>query len=141
MKPKKPKQEEIGSPLNLPEVKPGDVFKRRGPRPGFIKPTTPKELPSPPWTILRYRTARAEGHVTKRNILNAEVLMPLKKARELLDAREQMVKWTKLVLESTEDFNALMANPEWLVEERAKNIEKIIGTLHARLTNLKRTLE
>jgi hypothetical protein len=79
--------------------------------------------------------------VTKRNILNAEVLMPLKKARELLDAREQMVKWTKLVLESTEDFNALMANPEWLVEERAKNIQKIISTLQSRLTNLKRTLE
>jgi hypothetical protein len=79
--------------------------------------------------------------VTKRNILNAEVLMPLKKARELLEAREQMSKWTKLVLQSTEDFEAIMANPEWLVDERAKRIEQMLGTLHSRLTNLKRTLQ
>lgn len=50
-------------------------------------------------------------------------------------------KWSKMALESIEDFEALMANPDWLIEERAKRIEQIVGTMHARLTNFKRTLE
>jgi len=127
--------------LEQVSVRPGDPIKQRGPRPGFIRPTETKELISTPWTILRYRTARAESNVTRKNILNAEVLMPLKKARELLNARDESVKWTKMSLESIEDFEAILANPAWLVEDRIKRIEQIVGTMHSRLTNLKRTLE
>jgi hypothetical protein len=110
-------------------------------RPGFIKEQPPKELRSSPWSILRYRTARAESHVTKRNILNAEVLMPLGKAREMLTQTDEMKKWTKRCLESIEDFDAIMANPDWLVTDKAAQLEKIIGNMHARLTNFKRTIE
>jgi len=67
--------------------------------------------------------------------------MPLKKARELLNARDESVKWTKMSLEAIEDFEAILANPAWLVEDRIKRIEQIVGTMHSRLTNLKRTLE
>lgn len=140
MRTKKPAKVMTGSPI-VAVVQPGDPIKRRGPRPGFITPKPAKELPSPPWTILRYRTARAESNVSKRNILNAEVLMPLKKARELLTAREEMVKWTKLSLESIEDYNALMANPDWLVTDKDKQLEKLMTNLQSRLTSLKRTLE
>ena len=79
--------------------------------------------------------------MTNRNILNAEVLIPLKKARELLTAKEESVKWTKLCLQSVEDFEAILSNPDWLVEDRIKRIEQIVGTMHSRLTNFKRTLE
>ena len=127
--------------LEQVSVQPGDPIKQRGTRPGFIRPTAPKELISSPWTILRYRTARAEANVTHRNILNAEVLIPLKKARELLTAKEESVKWTKLCLQSVEDFEAILSNPDWLVEDRIKRIEQIVGTMHSRLTNFKRTLE
>jgi len=127
--------------LEQVSVQPGDTIKQRGPRPGFIRPTAPKELASSPWTILRYRTARAEANVTNRNILNAEVLMPLKKARELLKSKEEAIKWTKLCIYSIEDFEAILSNPEWLVEDRTKRIEQIISTMHSRLTNFKRTIE
>jgi hypothetical protein len=110
-------------------------------RPGFIKEKPQRELRSTPWSILRYRTARAESHVTKRNILNAEVLMPLGKAREMLTQADEMKKWVKLCLESVEDFDAIMANPDWLVTDRAARIQKITTSMHARLTYLKRTIE
>lgn len=50
-------------------------------------------------------------------------------------------KWTKLVLESIEDFEAIMLNPAWLIPDKAKQIEMIVGTMHSRATNLKNTLE
>jgi len=46
-----------------------------------------------------------------------------------------------LVLESIEDFEAVMMNPEWLVQDKAKQIEMIVGTMHSRITNLKNTIE
>lgn len=50
-------------------------------------------------------------------------------------------KWAKLVLESIDDYDALMANPAWLVDDKTKKATTLLGTLQSRLTNFKRTLE
>jgi len=46
-----------------------------------------------------------------------------------------------MVIESIEDFEAIMMNPEWLVPQKAKQIEMIVGTMHSRISNLKKILE
>jgi hypothetical protein len=91
--------------------------------------------------MLRYRTARCESFTLRKNIRNADVLMPLSKAREMIEQADTQKKWAKLILESIEDYDAMMANPEWMLPDRAKKVEMLLGTLHARITNLKRTLE
>lgn len=126
--------------LEQVSLRPGDPIKRRGTRPGFIQAEV-KQPTSSGWTILRYRVSRAEGSVRAKAINTAEICLPLKKAREMVEKSDLQRKWSKMALESIEDFEALMANPDWLIEERAKRIEQIVGTMHARLTNFKRTLE
>ena len=106
---------------------PGAPIKRTGPKAGG-------------WTILRHRTTRAEGQVLARAIETAEIGLPLRKAREMIDQADHQRKWAKLVLESIEDFEAVMANPEWLVKDKAARIEMIVGTMHSRITNLKNTI-
>lgn len=54
---------------------------------------------------------------------------------------ETQKKWGKLVLESLEDFEAIMGNPDWLIKDKADKVEMLLGTLHARLTNLQKNLE
>ena len=54
---------------------------------------------------------------------------------------EGQKKWGKLVLESIEDFEAIMGNPEWLIRDKADKVEMLLGTLHSRLTNLTKNLE
>lgn len=137
---KKTKPVTPGSPLQA-TLQPGDPIKARGPRPGFIKQEAPKELKSNGWTILRHRTSRAESRVETKALCTAEVGIPLKKARELIDASDAIKKRTKLCLESIEDFEAIMANPDWLIKDKASRIEMIVGTMHARLTLLKTHLE
>lgn len=54
---------------------------------------------------------------------------------------EGQKKWGKLVLESLEDFEAIMGNPDWLIRDKADKVEMLLGTLHSRLTNLQKNLE
>lgn len=54
---------------------------------------------------------------------------------------EGQKKWGKLVLESIEDFEAIMGNPDWLIRDKADKVEMLLGTLHSRLTNLNKNLE
>ena len=50
-------------------------------------------------------------------------------------------KWSKMVLESIEDFEAIMGNPDWLIRDKADKVEMLLGTLQSRLTNLNKNLE
>lgn len=127
--------------LEQVSVRPGDPIKPRGPRPGVFKDTEPKELKSGGWSILRHRTSRAESRVRAKALHTAEVGIPLKKARELIDQADALRKRTKLCLESIEDFEAIMSNPDWLIADKASKIEMIVGTMHARLSNLKTHLQ
>lgn len=81
-----------------------------------------------------------ESKVAPQALPTAEVGIPLLKAREMIAQADHQRKWTKLVLESIEDFEAIMANPEWLIDAKASRIEMIVGTMHSRITNLKDTL-
>ena len=54
---------------------------------------------------------------------------------------EGQKKWSKMVLESLEDFEAIMGNPDWLIRDKADKVEMLLGTLHSRLTNLQKNLE
>jgi hypothetical protein len=81
-----------------------------------------------------------ESKVAPQALATAEVGIPLHKAREMIEQSDYQRKWAKLVLESIEDFEAIMANPEWLVEAKASRIDMIVGTMHSRITNLKNTI-
>lgn len=121
-------------------VRPGDPIKERGTRPGFIRVPS-YEPKSNGFTLLRHRQTRAAKAVQEGKSKTAEICLPLQSATEIITAMDTHRKWTKLVLESIEDFEAIMVNPEWLVADRAKKLEMIIGTMHARITNLKKNLE
>lgn len=121
-------------------VQPGDPIKQRGTRPGFIL-AQPYEPKSGGISLLRYRYARASKSVEDGKAKTAQVCLPLQASKEIVTALDKNKKGAKMVLESIEDFEAIMANPEWLVTDRAKQIEMIIGTMHARITTFKKNIE
>jgi hypothetical protein len=126
--------------LEQVSIRPGDPIKGRGTRPGFIR-VPPYEPKSGGFTLLRHRQSRAAKAVQDGKVKSAEICLPLQSASEIVIALDTHKKWTRLVLESIEDFEAIMANPEWLVTDKAKQLEMIIGTMHARITTLKNNLE
>ena len=69
------------------------------------------------------------------------VCLPLDKAKDIIDKMDTMKKWSEFCLESIEEFDAISANPDWLVQDKAKRLEMILGTMHARISNLKKTLK
>lgn len=121
-------------------VRPGDPIKQRGTRPGFIRKEE-YEPKSHGLTLFRHRQSRAAKAVENGKAKTREICLPLQSATEIVIALDTHKKWAKLVLESIEDFEAIMGNPEWLVPQKAKQIEMIVGTMHARITNLKKNLE
>jgi hypothetical protein len=121
-------------------VQPGDPIKQRGTRPGFIRKEE-YEPKSHGITLFRHRYSRAAKAVENGKAKTREICLPLQSASEIVIALDAHKKKALLVLESIEDFEAVMANPEWLVPQKAKQIEMIVGTMHARITNLKNNLE
>ena len=126
--------------LEQVSVRPGDPFKQRSPRPGFIL-AQPYETKSGGFTLLRYRHARAAKAIENGKVKRAEIGLPVSATTEIIERLDAERKWAKMVLESIEDFEAIMANPEWLVKDKADKIEMIIGTMHSRIANLKKTIE
>ena len=59
-------------------------------------------------------------------------------AAKIVDERKKLELWLDRCVESIEDYQALMANPQWMIEDREKQVEKIMSLLQNRLTNLKR---
>lgn len=121
-------------------VRPGDPIRPRLARPNVITVET-YEPKSGGFTLLRHRHSRATKAIKDGKIKRAEICLPIEATTEMIAKMNTFKKWTKMVLESIEDFEAIMNNPAWLVPDRAKQIEMIIGTMHARVTNLKNTLE
>ena len=121
-------------------VQPGDPIKQRGTRPGFIRKEE-YEPKSHGITLFRHRYSRAAKAVENGKAKTREICVPLQSASEIVIALDAHKKWAKLVLESIEDYEAIMTNPEWLVPQKAKQIEMIVGTLQSRITNLKNNLE
>ena len=126
--------------LEQVSIRPGDPIKERGTRPGFIR-VPPYEPKSGGFTLLRHRQSRAAKAVQDGKAKTAEICLPLQSATEIVTALDRHKKWTKMVIESIEDFEAIMMNPEWLVPQKAKQIEMIVGTMHSRISNLKKILE
>jgi hypothetical protein len=56
----------------------------------------------------------------------------------IVDERKKLETWLDRCVESIEDYQALMSNPQWMIEDREKQVEKIMSTLQNRLANLKR---
>ena len=59
-------------------------------------------------------------------------------AAKIVEERKKLELWLDRCVESIEDYQALMANPQWMIEDREKQVEKIMSLLQNRLTNLKR---
>lgn len=59
-------------------------------------------------------------------------------AAAIVEERKKLETWLDRCVESIEDYQALMSNPQWMIEDREKQIEKIMSLLQSRLTNLKR---
>ena len=126
--------------LEQVSVRPGDPLKQRGTRPGFIRVPS-YEPKSGGFTLLRHRHSRASKAVEAGKVKTAEICLPLHSTGEIVIALDAHKKHTAMVLKSIEDFETIMGNPEWLVPDKAKKLEMIIGTMHARLTTLKKNLE
>ncbi len=56
----------------------------------------------------------------------------------IVEERKKLETWLDRCVESIEDYQSLMANPQWMIEDREKQVEKIMSTLQNRLANLKR---
>jgi hypothetical protein len=121
-------------------LRPGDAIKQRGTRPGFIRAET-YEHKTQGFTLFRYRFARAKNSVEKGRVRQTEVSVPFRTAEEMILRMEGQKKWSKMVLESIEDFEAIMGNPDWLIRDKADKVEMLLGTLQSRLTNLNKNLE
>lgn len=107
--------------------------KRVGPRPGFITERNYVHTSSP-WCVFRHRTSRAGTQKTK----NAHITLPYSMAAKIVEERKKLETWLDRCVESIEDYQALMSNPQWMIDDREKQIEKIMSLLQSRLTNLKR---
>jgi len=107
--------------------------KRLGPRPGFITERTYVHTSSP-WCVFRHRTSRAGTQKTK----HAHITLPYSMAAKIVEERKKLEVWIDRCVNSIEDYQALMSNPQWMTEDREKQIERIMSTLQNRLTNLKR---
>lgn len=59
-------------------------------------------------------------------------------AAKIVEERKKLELWLDRCVESIEDYQALMSNPQWMIDDREKQIEKIMSLLQSRLTNLKR---
>jgi len=59
-------------------------------------------------------------------------------AAKIVEERKKLEVWIDRCVNSIEDYQALMSNPQWMTEDREKQIERIMSTLQNRLTNLKR---
>ena len=59
-------------------------------------------------------------------------------AAKIVEERKKLELWLDRCVESIEDYQALMANPQWMIEDREKQVDKIMSLLQNRLTNLKR---
>lgn len=59
-------------------------------------------------------------------------------AVQIVDERKDAEKWIKRCLESIEDYQCLMSNPQWMTEDRVTETSKIMSRLQARLTQLAR---
>ena len=121
-------------------VRPGDPIRPRLSRPNVIQAES-YEPKSGGFTLLRHRHSRAAKAIEDGKIKKAEICLPIEATTEIIAKMDNHRKWTKMVLESLEDFESVMNNPDWLVPDKAKQVEMIIGTMHARITNLKNTLE
>jgi hypothetical protein len=126
--------------LEQVSVRPGDPFRPRKSRPNFIT-AQPYEPKSSGFTLLRHRHSRAVKAIEDGKVKRAEIGLPIEATTEMIAKMDNQKKWAKLVLESIEDFEAIMLNPDWLIPDKAKQIEMIVGTMHSRATNFKNTLE
>jgi hypothetical protein len=119
-------------------VQPGDAVKRRG----AYEAKAPKEyeLKTDGFTLFRYRASRAKSLHAKKGGAEPHVCLPLASANKMMEAMDYQKKWGELTLESIEEFEAIIANPEWLVQDKAKKIQLIVATMHARITNLTKSL-
>ena len=59
-------------------------------------------------------------------------------AAKIVDERKKLETWLDRCVNSIEDYQALMSNPQWMTEDREKQVDKIMSTLQNRLANLKR---
>ena len=123
-----PNPERVESILAIPQEP-----KRLGPRPGFIT-DKPYVHTSSPWCVFRHRTSRAGTQKTK----NAHITLPYSMAAKIVEERKKLELWLDRCVESIEDYQALMANPQWMIDDREKQVDKIMSLLQNRLTNLKR---
>ncbi len=119
-------------------VQPGDAVKRRGAASGEVKETYEPKTDS--FTLFKHRASRAKGWHAKKGGAEPHVCVPLASANKMMEAMAYQRRWGELTLESIEEFEAIMANPEWLIDDKAKKVELIIATMHARITNLIKTL-
>lgn len=67
-----------------------------------------------------------------------DVVLPLSACKEIVATMNEQRKWAKLLQESFEDFEAIMANPDWLIKDKADKIELIVGTMHSRILNFQK---
>jgi len=94
------------------------------------------------WTLLRYRTSRARSEKIKKEIKGEmQVHLPLSNAEWLLKQVDDSKKWGERIRESIEEYQALMANPEHMVEDRQKKIDHLYDTLQNRLTHFLKIYE
>jgi hypothetical protein len=126
--------------LEQVSVRPGDPFRPKQTRPNVIQAEA-YEPKSSGITLLRYRHSRAATALEKGKAKRMDICLPFEASKEIIEKMDTHRKWTKLVLESIEDFEALMQNPDWLIKDKAEKIEMLVATMHARITTLKRTLE
>jgi len=59
-------------------------------------------------------------------------------AAKIVDERKKLEVWIDRCVDSIEDYQSLMSNPQWMTEDREKQITRIMSTLQNRLANLKR---
>ena len=59
-------------------------------------------------------------------------------AVKIVEERKKLETWLDRCVNSIEDYQALMSNPQWMTEDREKQVDKIMSTLQNRLANLKR---
>ena len=59
-------------------------------------------------------------------------------AAKIVDERKKLKVWIDRCVESIEDYQALMSNPQWMTEDREKQVARIMSTLQNRLSNLSR---
>lgn len=89
---------------------------------------------------MRHKVARIKAARKQNRPAQKEVCLPVEEAEAIVNQLNEQRRWAGMVIDAADDFEAIMDNPDWLITDKAKRIELIIGTLHSRLLNLRKHL-